>query len=156
MVIVMAGFWWWWLLLDFDGHGDGDGCGLILDLDMNLYSWTFLNTYRFLQSQNKGLPKSAKLLSLQLQARLQRNICMLVNQSLIQINQNRKLCIWKRKYQHYGQRFSIETKKSRIWVIYWKYLKNKSWSLMKILHFNIITSVALPRSYSKTKYKMPR
>ena len=47
----------------------------------------------FLQSQNEGLPKSAKLLSLQLQARLQRNICMLVNQSLIQINQNRKLCI---------------------------------------------------------------
>ena len=73
----------------------------------------FLNTYRFLQSQNKGLPKSAKLLSLQLQARLQRNICMLVNQSLIQINQNRKLCIWKRKYQHYGQRFSAETKKNQ-------------------------------------------
>ena len=42
---------------------------------------------------NEGLPKSAKLLSLELQARLQRNICMLVNQSLIQISQNRKLCI---------------------------------------------------------------
>ena len=71
----------------------------------------FLNTYRLLQSQNEGLPKSAKLLSLQLQARLQRNICMLVNQSLIQINQNRKLCIWKKKVSVIFQWRVIEQEK---------------------------------------------